>query len=111
MVHRYPKRWRRVHDLANVLDNSTAMRRGSGMTPTDSDEARADLMALPGFGEMKVKALARSSQSTSGHGRGRVVPWHPTLGDVTRPKPWPITKRPSGSQGGVGEGRPPSPAS
>ena len=49
----------------------------------DAAELRANIEALPGFGEMKVKALAsvlskRFGVSTA----GELVPWHPTLGDV-----------------------------
>jgi hypothetical protein len=49
----------------------------------DSDELRANLAALPGFGEMKVKALGSvlAKRFDVEAARG-LVPSHPTLGDV-----------------------------
>ena len=44
---------------------------------------RANLAGLPGFGEMKIKALgsvlAKHYGITAAEG---LIPWHPTLGDV-----------------------------
>jgi len=54
---------------------------------TDSDELRRNLMALPGFGEMKVKSLGAVLFKHFGVEAAReLVPWHPTLGDVDSPK-------------------------
>ena len=51
-----------------------------------SDELRANLEALPGFGEMKVKALGSVLAKRFGIEAARdLVPWHPTLGDVDTP--------------------------
>ena len=49
----------------------------------DSDALRANLEALPGFGEMKVKALGAVLAKRFGVAAAEgLVPWHPTLGDV-----------------------------
>jgi hypothetical protein len=49
----------------------------------DADALRANLMALPGFGEMKVKALGSVLAKRFGVAAAEpLVPWHPTLGDV-----------------------------
>ena len=53
----------------------------------DSDELRANLSALPGFGEMKIKALGGVLAKRFGVEVARdLVPWHPTLGDVDSPE-------------------------
>jgi uncharacterized HhH-GPD family protein len=53
----------------------------------DSDELRANLEGLPGFGEMKVKALGSVLAKHYGVEAAQgLVPWHPTLGDVDSPK-------------------------
>jgi len=50
------------------------------------DELRANLEALPGFGEMKVKALAAVLAKRYGVETATpLVPAHPTLGDVDSP--------------------------
>jgi hypothetical protein len=49
----------------------------------DTDALRANLEALPGFGEMKVKALGSVLAKRFGvQAADGLVPWHPTLGDV-----------------------------
>jgi hypothetical protein len=49
----------------------------------DGDELRANLAGLPGFGEMKVKALGAVLAKRFGvEAANDLVPWHPTLGDV-----------------------------
>jgi hypothetical protein len=53
----------------------------------DSDELRANLAALPGFGEMKIKSLGSVLAKHFGIEAARdLVPWHPTLGDVDSPQ-------------------------
>jgi uncharacterized HhH-GPD family protein len=53
----------------------------------DSAELRANLEALPGFGEMKVKALGSVLAKRFGiEAAAELVPWHPTLGDVDSPE-------------------------
>jgi hypothetical protein len=57
---------------------------------TDAPDAaalRANLAALPGFGEMKVKALGAVLAKRFGVEAAQdLVPWHPTLGDVDSPQ-------------------------
>jgi uncharacterized HhH-GPD family protein len=49
----------------------------------DGDDLRARIAALPGFGEMKVKALGSVLAKRLGVGAAQdLVPGHPTLGDV-----------------------------
>jgi uncharacterized HhH-GPD family protein len=84
-IHRFPGSMaRRVHDLAvHVRDNydGDAARVWTGAA--DSGELRANLAALPGFGEMKVKALGAVLAKRFGvEAATALVPWHPTLGDV-----------------------------
>jgi hypothetical protein len=48
---------------------------------------RANLAALPGFGEMKIKALGSVLAKRFGiEAADGLVPWHPTLGDVDSPE-------------------------
>jgi len=84
-IHRFPGSMaKRVHDLAvHVRDqyNGDAVRVWS--EAGDSNELRANLLALPGFGEMKIKALGSVLAKQFGVEAARdLVPWHPTLGDV-----------------------------
>lgn len=88
-VHRFPGSMaRKVHDLAvHVRDeyDGDAARIWTGAA--DSDELRANLRALPGFGEMKVKALGSVLAKRFGvEVAQELVPWHPTLGDVDSPE-------------------------
>ena len=88
-IHRYPGMMaRRVHDLAvHVRDNygGDAARVWTGAA--DSDALRANLAALPGFGEMKIKALGAVLANRFGVEAARdLVPSHPTLGDVDSPQ-------------------------
>ena len=88
-VHRYPGVMaRRVHDLAvHVRDNYAGDAARVWTDPADSDALRANLEALPGFGEMKVKALGAVLAKRFGVGAALdLVPWHPTLGDVDSPQ-------------------------
>jgi hypothetical protein len=49
----------------------------------DANTLRANIAALPGFGEMKVKALGSVLAKRFGIDAARdLVPPHPTLGDV-----------------------------
>jgi uncharacterized HhH-GPD family protein len=77
-IHRYPGSMaRRVHDLAvHVRDEY------------DGEAARVWTdAALPGFGEMKIKALGSVLAKRFGVDAARdLVPWHPTLGDVDSPE-------------------------
>jgi hypothetical protein len=49
----------------------------------DGAQLRANLEGLPGFGEMKVKALGSVlAKRFDVEAAQELVPWHPTLGDV-----------------------------
>jgi len=84
-IHRFPSAMaRRVHDLAvYVRDQYDGDAASVWTDAADSDALRANLLALPGFGEMKVKALGAVLAKRFGVDAARdLVPWHPTLGDV-----------------------------
>jgi uncharacterized HhH-GPD family protein len=88
-IHRFPAAMAtRVHDLAVHVcevyggDASRVWRDAS-----DGDALRANLSALPGFGEMKVKALGAVLAKRFGVAAAReLVPPHQTLGDVDSQK-------------------------
>jgi uncharacterized HhH-GPD family protein len=88
-IHRFPGAMaQRVHDLAvHVRDRYDG---DAGRVWTDAangDELRANLEGLPGFGEMKVKALGAVLAKRFGVPAAEdLVPWHPTLGDVDSPE-------------------------
>ncbi|HEY7206963.1 MAG TPA: HhH-GPD-type base excision DNA repair protein [Gaiellaceae bacterium] len=84
-VHRFPGSMaRRVQELAQtVLDDygGDAERLWGGAR--DGDDLRRRIGALPGFGEMKIKALGSVLAKRYGVAAAReLVPGHPTLGDV-----------------------------
>ena len=88
-IHRFPAAMaRRVHELAvHVRDeyDGDAARVWTGAS--DADRLRANLAALPGFGEMKVTALGAVLAKRLGVAAAEgLVPWHPTLGDVDSPQ-------------------------
>ena len=84
-IHRFPGSMaKRVHDLAvYVRDTYDGDAARVWTDAADSDELRANLAALPGFGEMKIKALGSVLAKRFGVEAAQdLVPWHPTLGDV-----------------------------
>src|SRR5882757_3035756 len=84
-IHRFPGNMaKRVHDLAvHVLDRYDGDAARVWTDAADADELRANLAALPGFGEMKIKALGAVLSKRFGVTvADDLVPWHPTLGDV-----------------------------
>jgi uncharacterized HhH-GPD family protein len=88
-VHRFPGAMAtRVHDLAmHVRDNyaGDAARIWGGAA--DTTALRANLAALPGFGEMKITGLGSVLAKRFGIDAARgLVPSHPTLGDVDSPE-------------------------
>jgi len=88
-IHRYPGVMaKRVHDLAVHVDERYDGDAARVWTEAaDADVLRANLAALPGFGEMKVKALGAVLAKRFGVEAAReLVPWHPTLGDVDSPE-------------------------
>lgn len=88
-VHRYPGVMaKRVHDLAvHIRDEYDGDAARVWEDATTSEELRANLMGLPGFGEMKVKSLGSVLAKRYGvRAANDLVPWHPTLGDVASPQ-------------------------
>jgi uncharacterized HhH-GPD family protein len=88
-IHRFPGSMaKRVHDLAvYLLDRYDGDAARVWTEAADSSALRASLEALPGFGEMKVKALGAVLAKRFGvEAAGELVPWHPTLGDVDSPQ-------------------------
>jgi uncharacterized HhH-GPD family protein len=84
-VHRYPGNMaKRVRALAeHVRDEYDGDAARVWLDADDSSALRANLEALPGFGEMKVKALGSVLAKRFGVAAAEeLVPWHPTLGDV-----------------------------
>jgi len=84
-IHRYPGSMaQRVHDLAvHVRDEYDGNAARVWTDAADATELRANLAALPGFGEMKIKALSGVLAKRFEVAAARdLVPWHPTLGDV-----------------------------
>jgi uncharacterized HhH-GPD family protein len=84
-VHRFPGAMaKRVHDLAvHVLERYAGDAAGVWSTAADAGELRENLAALPGFGEMKVKALGAVLAKRFDVALAQdLVPAHPTLGDV-----------------------------
>jgi uncharacterized HhH-GPD family protein len=84
-VHRFPaKMAERVHDLAvAVRDEYDGDAARVWEDAKNSDQLRANIEGLPGFGEMKVKALGAvlAKRYKLAKAKG-LVPPHPTLGDV-----------------------------
>jgi uncharacterized HhH-GPD family protein len=84
-VHRYPGAMaKRVQALAaHLRDNYDGDAARVWTDAADSTELRANLAGLPGFGEMKVKALGAVLAKRFGIEVAQdLVPAHPTLGDV-----------------------------
>ena len=84
-IHRFPGNMaRRVQELAAVVaeeygGDAARIWREAG----DGDELRRRIESLPGFGEMKVKALGSVLAKRFGVAVAQpLVPDHPTLGDV-----------------------------
>jgi uncharacterized HhH-GPD family protein len=88
-IHRFPGSMaRRVQELAAVVaDEYGGDARRVWSEARDSDELRRRLEALPGFGEMKVKALASVLARRFGLELAEpLVPDHAMLGDVDSPE-------------------------
>ena len=88
-VHRFPGNMaRRVQELAEVVaedygGDASRIWREAG----DTAELERRIAALPGFGEMKVKALASVLARRLGVAMAEpLVPDHPMLGDVDSPE-------------------------
>jgi uncharacterized HhH-GPD family protein len=88
-IHRFPGSMaQRVHELAvHVRDRYDGDAARVWTEADDGDALRANLSALPGFGEMKIKALGSVLAKRFGVEAAQdLVPWHPTLGDVDSPQ-------------------------
>ncbi len=84
-IHRFPGSMaQRVHDLAvHVRDEYDGDAARVWTDAADTEALRANLEGLPGFGEMKVKALGSVLAKRYGVAAAEgLIPWHPTLGDV-----------------------------
>jgi uncharacterized HhH-GPD family protein len=88
-IHRFPGSMaRRVHDLAvHVCSRYDGDAARVWTEAPDSATLRANIAALPGFGEMKIKSLSAVLANRYGVPAAReLVPPHPTLGDVDSPQ-------------------------
>jgi uncharacterized HhH-GPD family protein len=84
-VHRYPGAMaKRVQALAaHVRDRYDGDAARVWTDAADGSTLRANLAGLPGFGEMKIKALGAVLAKRFGvEAAQELVPSHPTLGDV-----------------------------
>ena len=89
VIHRYPKSMaRRVSELAaHVRDRYDGDAARVWTDAADVAGLRANLAALPGFGDTKIKGLGAVLAKRFGVDAARdLVPWHPTLGDVDSPE-------------------------
>jgi uncharacterized HhH-GPD family protein len=88
-IHRFPaKMAERVHALATyVCDEYDGDAARVWTDAKDGTALRANIQALPGFGEMKVKSLgAVLAKRYKVKAAKALVPPHPTLGDVDSPQ-------------------------
>ena len=88
-IHRFPGSMAgKVHDLAvHVRDHYDGDAARVWTDAADADELRANIAGLPGFGDMKVKALGSVLAKRFGVAAAEgLIPWHPTLGDVDSAK-------------------------
>jgi uncharacterized HhH-GPD family protein len=88
-IHRFPGSMaRRVRELAvHVTERYDGDASRVWTDAADSRALRANLAALPGFGEMKIKSLGAVLANRFGVDAAReLVPTHPTLGDVDSPQ-------------------------
>jgi uncharacterized HhH-GPD family protein len=84
-IHRFPGSMaKRVHELAvHVLEHYDGDAGRVWKGARSPEQLRANLEALPGFGEMKVKSLAAVLANRYGVRAAKdLVPAHPTLGNV-----------------------------
>jgi uncharacterized HhH-GPD family protein len=84
-IHRFPGSMAaRVQDLSAFVEDRYDGRAERIWTEAaDADDLRARIEELPGFGEMKVKALGSVLAKRFGVAAAQgLVPGHPTLGDV-----------------------------
>jgi uncharacterized HhH-GPD family protein len=88
-IHRFPGAMaKRVQELAAVVDDEYGGRAERVWTEAaDGADLRRRIASLPGFGEMKIKALGSVLAKRFGvEAAQALVPNHPTLGDVDSPE-------------------------
>jgi uncharacterized HhH-GPD family protein len=88
-IHRFPGSMaRRVQDLAALVEEEYGGRAERvWLYAADGAELRRRISSLPGFGEMKIKALGSVLAKRFGvEAAHELVPPHPTLGDVDSPE-------------------------
>jgi uncharacterized HhH-GPD family protein len=88
-IHRYPASMaKRVRDLAvHIRDRYDGDAARVWTDAADAQELRANLTALPGFGDMKIKSLSAVLAKRFGLEAAQdLLPPHPTLGDVDSPQ-------------------------
>jgi uncharacterized HhH-GPD family protein len=88
-VHRFPGSMaKRVQDLATVVEEEYGGHAERVWTEAaDGADLRKRISALPGFGEMKIKALGAVLAKRFDVAVAQdLVPSHPTLGDVDSPE-------------------------
>jgi uncharacterized HhH-GPD family protein len=88
-IHRFPRNMaRRVQDLcAFVVERYDGEAARVWTEADDADDLRRRIEELPGFGEMKVKALGSVlAKRFDIEAAQELVPGHPTLGDVDSPE-------------------------
>ena len=88
-IHRFPGAMaKRVQELAAVVDDEYGGDAARLWTDAgDGAELRRRIESLPGFGQMKVKALGSVLAKRFGvEAAQELVPDHPTLGDVDSPE-------------------------
>ena len=88
-IHRFPGSMaKRVHELAvHILERYEGDAARVWRDAADPAELRANLAGLPGFGEMKVKALGSVLAKRFDVAAAEdLVPSHPTLGNVDSPE-------------------------
>ncbi len=84
-IHRFPGTMaRRVQELAAVVDDEYGGQADRvWKDASDGADLRRRISSLPGFGEMKIKALGSVLAKRLGvEAAQELVPNHPTLGDV-----------------------------
>jgi len=88
-IHRFPGNMaRRVQDLAQVVVEDYSGEAGRVWSDAmDGEDLRRRLSELPGFGDMKVRALSGVLAKRFGVPAAiEIAPSHPTLGDVDSPE-------------------------
>ena len=88
-IHRFPGAMAtRVRDLAAHIEGEYRGDAARLWTEAgDGQELRRRIAELPGFGEMKIKALSAVLAKRFGVGAAQeIAPSHPTLGDIDSPE-------------------------